>query len=48
VAGPKERPLQYVPLQNIENTSLIERAIIESNRDQIFETSLLTVRDLLG
>jgi hypothetical protein len=37
-----------VPLQNIENTSLIERAIIESQRDQIFETSLLTVRDLLG
>jgi glucose-6-phosphate dehydrogenase assembly protein OpcA len=48
VDGPKARPLQYVPLQNIENTSLIERAIIESQRDQIFETSLLTVRDLLG
>ena len=48
VEGPKARPLQYVPLQNIENTSLIERAIIENARDMIFETSLLTVRDLLG
>jgi glucose-6-phosphate dehydrogenase assembly protein OpcA len=48
VEGSHERPLQYVPLQNIDNTSLIERAIIENTRDQIFETSLLTVRDLLG
>jgi len=47
VEGPRARPLQYVPLQNIENTSLIERAIIENARDPIFETSLLTVRDLL-
>lgn len=48
VEGPKARPMQYVPLQNIENTSLIERAIVAGTRDQIFETSLLTVRDLLG
>ncbi len=48
VEGPQARPLQYVPLQNIENTSLIERAIIENARDPIFETSLLTVRDLLA
>jgi hypothetical protein len=40
--------MQYVPLQNIENTSLIERAIVTGARDRIFETSLLTVRDLLG
>ena len=48
VEGPKARPRQYVPLQNIENTSLIERAIMGNARDPIFETSLLTVRDLLG
>ncbi|MBD5633088.1 MAG: glucose-6-phosphate dehydrogenase assembly protein OpcA [Candidatus Eremiobacteraeota bacterium] len=48
VEGPKARPMQYVPLGNIDNTSLIERAIIENVRDPIFETSLLTVRDLLG
>lgn len=48
VEGPKARPIAYAPLGNIENTSLIERAIIENARDPIFETSLLTVRDLLG
>jgi glucose-6-phosphate dehydrogenase assembly protein OpcA len=45
VQAPRNR---YVPLQNIANTSLIERAILESRRDSIFETSLLTVRELLG
>jgi glucose-6-phosphate dehydrogenase assembly protein OpcA len=48
VEGTKAAPVRYVPLQNIENTSLIERAILESARDQIFEVSLLTVRELLG
>jgi glucose-6-phosphate dehydrogenase assembly protein OpcA len=48
VEGPKARPVTYAPLRNIDNTSLIERAIIENARDPIFETSLLTVRDLLG
>lgn len=48
VEGAKAKPVSYVPLQNIENTSLIERAIIVQGRDQIFETSLLTVRELLG
>jgi glucose-6-phosphate dehydrogenase assembly protein OpcA len=48
VEGPRARPMQYVPLQNIDNTSLVERAIIENARDPIFETSLMTVRDLLG
>ncbi len=48
VDGPKSRPVKYAPLRNIDNTSLIERAIVENKRDPIFETSLLTVRDLLG
>ncbi len=48
VEGAKVAPNRYVPLRNIANTSLIERAILESRRDQIFETSLLTVRELLG
>ena len=47
VEGAKAKPMWHVPLQNITNTALIERAIIENVRDQIFETSLLTVRDLL-
>ncbi len=48
VTGEKAKQPWCVPLQNIENTSLIERAILETARDDIFETSLLTVRDLLG
>ena len=48
VEGAKNAPVRYVPLQNIDNTSLIERAILESARDDIFETSLRTVRELLG
>ena len=48
VEGPNARPVTYSPLRDIDNTSLIERAIIENARDPIFETSLLTVRDLLG
>lgn len=47
VEGAKAKPVQYVPLQNIANTSLIERAILQSGHDQIFETSLSTVRGLL-
>jgi len=48
VEGERAKPVRYMPLQNIGNTSLIERAILVSSRDQIFETSLLTVRELLG
>ena len=48
VEGAKTSRVRYVPLQNIENTSLIERAILEKSRDDIFEVSLLTVRELLG
>lgn len=48
VEGSKQSPVRYVPLMNVDNTSLIERAILESSRDEIFETSLRTVRELLG
>ena len=48
VTGARAKPVRLVPLQNIGNTSLIERAILENARDQIFEISLLTVRELLG
>jgi glucose-6-phosphate dehydrogenase assembly protein OpcA len=48
VDGARAKPMWCVPLQNIENTSLIERAILQSSRDEIFETSLLTVREILG
>ncbi len=48
VEGAKAAPNRYVPLQNIANTSLIERAILGGRRDPIFETSLLTLRALLG
>ena len=48
VEGARAKTPRYVPLQNIANTSLIERAILENARDPIFETSLMTVRDMLG
>ena len=48
VTGERAKPQWCVPLQNIENTALIERAILENARDQIFETSLLAVRDLIA
>ena len=48
VEGAKAKRVGCAPLQNIANTALIERAILENARDTIFETSLDTVRDLLG
>ncbi|MGH7727776.1 MAG: glucose-6-phosphate dehydrogenase assembly protein OpcA [Vulcanimicrobiaceae bacterium] len=48
VEGARAKPRWFVPLQNIANTALIERAILESERDQIFETSLVTVHALLA
>jgi glucose-6-phosphate dehydrogenase assembly protein OpcA len=47
VEGAKAKPMFCMPLQNIDNALLIERAILTGNRDQIFETSLATVRDLI-
>ncbi len=48
VTGAHEQGMGCVPLHDIENTTLIERAILENARDRIFETSLDTVRALLG
>jgi glucose-6-phosphate dehydrogenase assembly protein OpcA len=48
VEGQRAKAPWFAPLQNIDNTSLIERAILEDRRDHIFETSLLTVREILG
>lgn len=48
VEGSKAKNVGCVPLQNIENTTLIERAILENAREPIFETSLETVGELLG
>jgi glucose-6-phosphate dehydrogenase assembly protein OpcA len=48
VEGAKAKPTRCAPLQNIDNLSLIERAFLTTARDPIFETSLLTVRELLG
>jgi glucose-6-phosphate dehydrogenase assembly protein OpcA len=48
VEGEAERPPRYTPLQNINNLSLIERAILSPGSDEIFETSLRMVHQLLG
>jgi glucose-6-phosphate dehydrogenase assembly protein OpcA len=48
VDGAKAKPAWWAPLHHIDNASLIERAILTTTRDPIFETSLETVRDLLG
>ncbi len=48
VDGSNEQRMGCVPLHDIENTSLIERAILTNARDRIFETSLDTVRALLA
>jgi glucose-6-phosphate dehydrogenase assembly protein OpcA len=47
VDGVKAKPSWCVPLQNIDNLSLIERSMLMAGHDQIFETSLQTVGDML-
>ncbi len=47
VGGAKAKPSWLVPLQNIDNASLIERVILEAPHDSIFSTSLEAVRALL-
>jgi len=47
VEGANAKRVGCVPLQNIENTTLIERAMLENARETIFETSLETVKELL-
>ncbi len=48
VEGKKAKPGWLVPLHAVDNTSLIERAIFAVARAPIFETTLQTVRGLLG
>jgi len=47
VTGVKAKPRRCAPLMNVDNISLIERALLRDARDVIFETSLETVRDLI-
>ncbi|HEY0798103.1 MAG TPA: glucose-6-phosphate dehydrogenase assembly protein OpcA [Candidatus Baltobacteraceae bacterium] len=47
VDGAKTREPWFVPLQNVENTSLIERAILARDTDEMFKTALQALRNLL-
>lgn len=47
VGGAKAKLTRCAPLMNVDNVSLIERALLKNAHDQIFETSLETVRHLL-
>jgi hypothetical protein len=45
--GQHAKPQRHVPLAAIDNTSLIERAILEQRTDAVFMEALQTVADLL-
>lgn len=47
VSGKFSRPERHVPLQAIDNTSLIERAILGRTTDEVFMEALHTVGELL-
>jgi len=47
VTGDRSRPDRLVPLQSIDNASLIERAILEPPADEVFETALHMVGKIL-
>jgi len=47
VTGDRARPDRLVPLQSIDNASLIERAILEPPADEVFETALHMVGKIL-
>ena len=47
VDGARAKATRCAPLQNVDNVSLIERALLKNAHDRIFETSLQTVRELL-
>ena len=47
VSGKYARPKRHVPLQAIDNTSLIERAILDERTDEIFMEALHMVGELL-
>ncbi len=48
IEGARARPDRIVPLQSVDNASLIERAILERSTNEIFETSLRMVGRLLA
>ena len=48
VTGKFARPVQHVPLQAIDNMSLIERAILSLHTDEVFLEALQTAGALLG
>ena len=48
VTGDKARAERLVPLQSIDNASLIERAILEPASDEVFATALSMVGKILG
>jgi len=48
VTGTKARAERLVPLQSIDNASLIERAILEPPTDEVYETALHMVGKILA
>jgi glucose-6-phosphate dehydrogenase assembly protein OpcA len=48
VSGERARADRLVPLQSIDNASLIERAILEPPADEVFETALHMVGKILS
>jgi glucose-6-phosphate dehydrogenase assembly protein OpcA len=47
VSGSKQREPHHAPLQAVDNTALIERAVIATVRDQAFETALAAADHLI-
>ena len=48
VEGEHARDARLVPLQAIDNASLLERAVLETEPDEVFETALRSVGTLIG
>lgn len=48
VEGEHARERRLYPLQAVDNTSLLERAVLETGPDEVFETALRSVGTLLG
>jgi glucose-6-phosphate dehydrogenase-like protein OpcA len=48
VEGDHERAPRFVPLPAIDNASLLERAVLEAQPDELFESVLHTAATLLG
>ncbi|MBV8074030.1 MAG: glucose-6-phosphate dehydrogenase assembly protein OpcA [Candidatus Eremiobacteraeota bacterium] len=47
VEGKHHHPIRHVPLQAIDNTSLVERAILDASPDEVFIEALHCVGELL-